>query len=469
MSKVLVVDDEANVLAAFEKLLSVQGHDVITARDAPAALQLIEHDPPDAVILDVCMPGMDGLEALSRIKQRRPRLPVIVMTGQGTVETAIEATKRGAFEYELKPFDPEAMLRLVERAVQGARLMDRQVTLGPEAVVPGHDALIGQSPLMQAVYKLIGRVAATDATVLIRGESGTGKELVARAIYQHSRRANRPLYVVNCAAIPESLLEAELFGYERGAFTGAYVQRIGKLEQADGGTLLLDEIGDISPAVQAKLLRVLQDRTLQRIGSNETIRVDVRLVSATNRNLEQAIADGRFREDLYHRLNVVTVRLPPLRERRDDVPRLTDFFLERFARELQIATPPVSDDARKRLQNYDWPGNVRELEHCVHRLLIFTGGHPIQAEDVGQALAGEEQGGPAFDADEALRGLVERFLSTQGGPGAYEQFVALIEQRLIGAALERTRGNLAKAAKLLGLPRATLYDKVQKHGLAASE
>ncbi|HJT35411.1 MAG TPA: sigma-54 dependent transcriptional regulator [Pirellulales bacterium] len=471
MSRILVVDDEANVLAGFQKLLATRGHEMVSAGSADAAFALLEDKQPQAVVLDICMPGMNGLDALERIKQGRARLPVIIMTGQGTMETAIEATKRGAFDYQLKPFKPPEMLAAIERALQAARAMEREVTLDPATVPPGADAIVGQSPAMQAVYKAIGRVAATDATVLIRGESGTGKELVARAIYQHSRRADRAYYIVNCVAIPEALLESELFGFERGAFTGAYDQRIGKLEQAHGGTVLLDEIGDVSGAIQAKLLRVLQEKTLQRIGANETIRADVRVLAATNRDLEQAIADGEFREDLFHRLNVVTIWLPPLRERRDDLEKLTRFFLQRFARELRMPEPLLTEDAMALIRAHHWPGNVRELEHCIHRAMIFTAGHPIGVDDIRSALAGQGYGQPArLDAtDQTIRQLAQRFLSESKSAQAYDELMGKLERGLIQEALDLAEGNLSKAAKLLGMPRATLFDKAQRHGLRAAD
>lgn len=471
MSRILVVDDEANVLAAFEKLLATRGHEIVGAANAEAAFALLDEKQPQAVVLDICMPGLNGLDALQRIKQGRARLPVIIMTGKGTMETAIEATKRGAFDYQLKPFKPTEMLSAIDRALQAGRAMEREVTLDPATVPPGADAIVGQSPAMQAVYKAIGRVAATDATVLIRGESGTGKELVARAVYQHSRRAAQPYYIVNCVAIPEALLESELFGFERGAFTGAYDQRIGKLEQAHGGTVLLDEIGDVSGAIQAKLLRVLQEKTLQRIGANETIRADVRVLAATNRNLEQAIADGQFREDLFHRLNVVTIWLPPLRERREDLDKLVKFFLQRFARELQMAEPPLTDEAMELIRNHPWPGNVRELEHCIHRAMIFTAGHAIDIDDIRSALGGQTFGEPPRpDAtDQTIRQLAQRFLSESSSPQAYDELMGKLERGLIREAIERADGNLSKAAKLLGMPRATLFDKAQRHGLWAVE
>ena len=465
MSKILVVDDELNVLSAFQDLLGSGGHDVTTAREAEAALDLVGTEPFDLVLMDVCLSGINGLEALRQIKQQQPALPVVVMTGHGTMQTAIEATKLGAFDYHLKPFDPAEMLATIEKALESTRLTRSQVVLDPETAVSG-DAIVGRSPGMQQVYKAIGRVASTDATVLIRGDSGTGKELVARAIHQHSLRAARLLVVVNCVAIPDTLLESELFGYERGAFTGATARKIGKFEQARGGTIFLDEIGDVSLGIQAKILRVLQERCFERLGGNETVQVDVRVLAATNRNLEKAIAEGSFRDDLYHRLNVVTIHVPPLRERREDIPRLVDYFLERYARELNVDRPPVAPNAQELLQEFPWPGNVRQLAHCIQRALIFTRGYPIQAGDL--PLAGESGSNRAAGsglAGEELGELVRRYLATWTGDRAHEEFMEQADKLLVSEALRRAGGNQTHAARLLGLPRPTLHAKMQKHGL----
>ena len=468
MSKILVVDDERTVLSAFEKLLGTSGHEVATERRAAAALQRLRRDSFDLVILDICMPGMDGLEALRQIKHHQPQLPVIIVTGQGTMETAIEATQCGAFDYQLKPFEPEEVLAVVERALEGARMMRGHIAVDPEEDTSPTEALIGRSPRMQEVYKTIGRVASTDVTVLIRGESGTGKELVARAIYQHSHRREKPLLVVNCAAIPETLLEGELFGYERGAFTGAVSRRIGKFEQAHQGTIFLDEIGDAPLAIQAKVLRVLQEKTFERLGGNETICVDVRLLAATNRDLEKAISESGFRADLYHRLNVVSIHVPPLRERRGDIPRLADYFLARFARELELDKPLLAEDALSLLESYSWPGNVRELEHCICRAVIFTCGYPIQARDL--PYNADDQGTrhpgkfPTF-SEERLLDLVRNYLDISDSDRAYDDLVDRLEIALLAEALQRTHGNRTHAARLLGLPRGTFFNKVQKHGL----
>ncbi|MBN2473919.1 MAG: sigma-54-dependent Fis family transcriptional regulator [Pirellulales bacterium] len=465
MARILVVDDEPRVLSAFQDLLDSGGHDVATAKAAETALKAIDSERFDLVVMDICLEGMDGLEALRRIKQHHPGLPVIVMTAHGTMQTAIEATKLGAFDYHLKPFDPAEMLGAIEKAIEGARLTRDQVVLDPGRTdgITG-DAIIGNSSEMQQVYKSIGRVASTEATVLIRGESGTGKELVARAIHQHSRRAEQPLWVVNCVAIPDTLLESELFGFEPGAFTGATVQKVGKFEQANRGTILLDEIGDVSLGVQAKILRVLQERRFERLGGNETIHVDVRVLAATNRDLEHAIADGTFREDLYHRLNVVTIRIPPLRDRKDDVPRLVDYFLSRYAQELDTPKPPVASDALKLLRESPWPGNVRQLAHCVQRALIFTRGYPIQAADI--PLEGKVADGLGSAVwTESLEDLVRRFVATYAGDHAHEHFMVHVEKSLIAEALRQTGRNQTRAARLLGLTRPTLHAKIQKHKL----
>jgi nitrogen regulation protein NR(I) len=468
MPKILVVDDERNVLRAFEEILESRGHEVLAARGAEDAMRRLADTDIELVILDICLPGMNGLDALDQIRGVQPGLPVIVMTGQGTTDTAIEATKRGAFDYLLKPFEPAEMLSTIVKALEAGRLMKRRLTLDPQTPLPPSDAIVGRSPAMQQLYKAIGRVAGTDATVLIRGESGTGKELVARAVYQHSQRSHKPLVVVNCAAIPETLLESELFGYEAGAFTGAMTRRIGKFEQAHGGTIFLDEIGDIPLLVQAKILRALQDRTFQRLGGNETHHSDVRVLCATNRELERAIADGGFREDLYHRINVVTLQLAPLRDRRDDIPLLVDYFLARYARVAGVERPPLAQNALEALVNYPWPGNVRELEHLIQRLIIFAGGYTIQAQDLPWTVreapraANDETG--HSDEDQWL-GLIRSYLASYTGEHACEELLAKVERLMFLEALERSKGNQTHAARLLGLPRPTLHARIQKYGM----
>ncbi len=468
MSKILVVDDEPNILGAFQELLGAWGHEVAAESQAGPALQRLDREPLDLVILDICMPGIDGLEALRQIKKRQLKVPVIIVTGQGTMETAIEATRRGAFDYQLKPFDPEELLRTVERALSGARIMKARVAVGPDHTACTGEAIVGRSQGMQEVFKAIGRVAATDVTVLICGESGTGKELIARAIHQHSLRDGKALLAVNCAAIPETLLEGELFGYERGAFTGAVSRRTGKFEQAHGGTIFLDEIGDAPLSIQAKILRVLQEKTFERLGGNEIIESDVRVIAATNRNLQTAIAGGTFRADLYHRLNVVSLQVPPLRERREDIPLLVDYFLIRFAEELHVDKPLLAEDALDVLRGYHWPGNVRELEHRIRRAVIFTRGYPIQAADLSLGQPARPENGqlaPKGVGDERCRELVRDYLAGYHGAHAHEELVASIEKLLLSEALGQARGNHARAARLLGLARATFLTKLQKYGL----
>jgi nitrogen regulation protein NR(I) len=463
-SRILIVDDQLPVIAAFEHLLTSQGYQVTTARHGMAALAEIQRQPPDLVVMDIQMPGLNGLEIFQQIKRSHPKLPVVFMTGKGNMQTAIDATRLGAFDYQLKPFDPAEMIRIIERGLDSARLMRRSIELHPTG--PGNpDVIVGDSPEMQEVFKAIGRVAETDATVLIRGESGTGKELVARAIYQYSLRKHASLHIVNCVAIPETLLESELFGHEQGAFTGATAQRIGKFEQANGGTIFLDEIGDVAPTVQAKILRVLQERTFQRVGGNATIRVDVRVIAATNHDLEKAIGQGTFREDLYHRLNVVTLYLPALRDRRADIPAITAHFLERYAEEAKVEIPALSEGAMRRIREHSWPGNVRELQNCIQRAMIFTRGHAIQESDIDRALAPPGNSLSTSSLDVKLIEVIDAYLLAHRGHCTHADFLERVDRLLVVQALARTSGNQSEAAKLIGIPRPTLHAKLQKYGI----
>ena len=468
MSRILVVDDDKGIQAAFSGLLGTRGHVILSAGSGEIALQMLDREQPDLILMDVILPGMDGLQTFRGIKSTHPEVPVIVMTGSGTMDVAIEASKLGAFDYQQKPFDPERMIALIDKALDSAHMTRAaEEQEAPQSPLPG-DLIVGGSPVMQELFKLVGRVAGTDASVLIRGESGTGKELVAKAIHRFSTRSREPMVIVNCAAIPETLLESELFGYERGAFTGATARRIGMFERADRGTILLDEIGDIPPGVQTKILRVLQEKTFERIGGTETIHVDVRILAATNRDLERAIREGGIRDDLYHRLNVVTVHVPPLRERREDIPRLVQTFLTRFSANLKMRKPAISPDAMALLCGYSWPGNVRELEHCLHRALIFSRGFPLQRDDLLRALDGKPRSdSSAFDddADALLGNLVKRHLEAHSGPGCEALLLETIERELYGEALRRSGGNQSKAAELLGIPRPTLHAKLRKYGI----
>ena len=467
MACVMVVDDDQGVRNALGHLLRNHGYETCSAPSGESALEMIEREPPDLVVMDVGLPGLDGLATFRRIQILRAGLPVVIFTGSSTMDIAIEASKLGAFDYQLKPFDPRRILEVVERALRTIDLVRQHELDPPVGVDPSDDMIVGQSLRMQEVYSMIGRVTATDATVLIRGESGTGKELVAKAIHRHSLRSDRPLIVVNCVAIPETLLESELFGYERGAFTGATSRHLGTFERAHGGTILLDEIGDVPIGVQGKILRVLQEKTFERVGGSETLRADVRILAATHREVERAIVEGRFREDLYHRLNVVTIHLPPLRDRREDIPVLASSFLARFAVELNSRPARLTAEALDLLISYGWPGNVRELEHCLKRALIFSRGLPIQAEDLRRALESRDDSTAAMvEADETvLQNFIRDYLSREAGAGCEPRLMETVERELLSEAMRRSGGNQSRAAELLGMARPTLHARLQKHGI----
>jgi nitrogen regulation protein NR(I) len=467
MGTILIVDDDPRLRQSFEKLLTAEGHTVWTAPDGETALNMVRANSPDVVIMDIRMPGMSGLETFKAMHQIEPKLPVIIMTAFGTTETAIETTKLGAFDYVLKPFEIPDILTLIGKAFEAGRFMRSRIALDmPPDQVSG-EAIIGKSKPMQEVYKAIGRAAPTDATVLLRGESGTGKELVARALYQHSLRREKPFLVINCVAIPETLLESELFGYEKGAFTGAVNRKVGKIEQAHGGTVFLDEIGDMPFTIQAKILRLLQEKSIERLGGRETIPVDVRIIAATNRDLEAALAEGRFREDLYYRLKVVTLWLPALRDRTDDIPLLTDYFLSRFARELDLDNPGMTQKARSLLENHRWPGNVRELGNVIQKALIFSRGYPIRSEEISQAIGAESAARVTQEKDvvKTIRTWIRQDLINKSTENIFDFFIDRFASLIIQEALDLTGGNRSQAAKLLGLSRPTLQAKIDKYRL----
>src|SRR3954466_1415189 len=390
MSKLLLIDDEADVQYSFQRIFDSPEIELTTASSGEEGLKLIPKIKPDLVLMDVRMGGITGLETLRRIRQMDSRLLVILMTAYGTTQTTIEAMKLGAYDYLLKPFDVPKLKEIVSQALKAARDMKQVVSYQPLLETEDYEqGIIGRSEPMQQVFKLIGQLAATDATALITGESGTGKELVARAIYHHSNRSQQPFLAVNCAAIPEQLLESELFGHERGAFTGAALQRIGKFEQCNRGTLFLDENGDMTPATQTKVLRVLQAGAFERVGGNTPLKVDVRIIAATNKPLEEAVARREFREDLFYRLNVVRIHIPPLRERRDDVRLLVNYFLKKFARDEETAPKSISTGVVKALEGYHWPGNVRELENIVRRALVVAKGDAILLSDLSPEVVGQ--------------------------------------------------------------------------------
>jgi nitrogen regulation protein NR(I) len=469
LDRVLIVDDDSSMRYSLNRMLEGQGFLVSPAKNGAEALERFFMENPDLVIMDIKMPGQSGLDVLRQIKERDPKALVILMTAFGTTDTAIEAMKFGAFDYILKPFDVPQMRSLVERALEVSRMMKKMVSYPdrPEAEVTG-EAIVGSSPAMQQTYKMIGQVAPTGVTVLLRGESGTGKELVARAIYHHSSRADKPFLPVNCAAIPETLLESELFGHEKGAFTGALTRRIGKFEQCNSGTLFLDEIGDMTPATQAKILRVLQDQQFERLGGSERISVDVRLIVATNKDLEKAIRDGSFRQDLYYRLKVVTLHLPPLRERPEDIPELVRYFLQRFGPEINRNVKEIAPRVLEKLMRYRWPGNVRELENVVQRGLVVAKGNTLLPEDFFLEGLEAEIGGPKGQMDfeerlQMLMGPVFKELAEHSKRSPDADVMSAVEKVLIKRALQETKGNQVQAAILLGISRNTLRSKIERY------
>jgi nitrogen regulation protein NR(I) len=467
VSTILIIDDDDQLRKSFTKLLLEEGYQVEDAASGEAGLKILKQSNPDLVILDIRLPGMNGLETFKAIHSIEPKLPAVIMTAYGTTDTAIEATKLGAFDYILKPFDIPDILRIIKQALDAGRFMRFAVDMNATPGKTDKEAIIGRSDAMQEVYKSIGRVASTDATVLIRGESGTGKELIARAVYQYSQRAEKPFLVINCVAIPESLLESELFGYEKGAFTGATHRRIGKIEQANGGTVFLDEIGDMPMNLQAKILRLLQEKSIERLGGRQTIPVDVRIIAATNRNLESSISQSKFREDLYYRLKVITIWLPPLRERTSDIPLLSDYFLARFSANLGVQNPGISDKALMMLKSNCWPGNIRELSNTIQKMLIFNRGAPISEDDIAFALGEKRQ---MVDAEiETMEGEIRKWVremvKVDRGSNLFENCMDRVAGIVINEVLNLTAGNRSRAAKFLGLSRPTLHAKIDKYNL----
>jgi two-component system nitrogen regulation response regulator GlnG len=473
MPRLLVVDDEPNVLYSIEKHLSSDSLEVVVAGTARQGIELAEQLRPDVAILDIRLPDMSGLDAFDRMRQTDPRMPVVLITAYGATDTAIEAMKRGAYEYLLKPVDLHHLREVVRRAIDLSRFRHVPAVFDGQGPAEEGERIVGRSPAMQEVYKAIGRVAPRDVTVLVTGESGTGKELVARALYHHSARAGAPFLALNCAAIPETLLESELFGHERGAFTGADRRRIGKFEQAHQGTLFLDEIGDMSPATQAKVLRVLQEQRFERVGGEEAIRTDVRVLAATNKDLAREVAAGRFRGDLLYRLNVFTIHLPPLRERRDDVPLLVEHFLRGFAQTLGRNLHSVTPEALARLEAFAWPGNVRQLQSVLKYAVIQAPGDVLTLECLPEDLR-HDPAAPAADRPAPPAGaldvahLTDRLLRA-GEPDIYRLVCLEMDRVVLGAVLRHVGGNQVRASQLLGISRTTLRAKLRALGLAAEK
>jgi len=470
VATLLIVDDEASILLAFRKAFREPAVTVLTAETAAQGLEIARQRQPDVIVLDVHLPDMTGLDLLRRLRELDARSIVVFITGRGTTDTAIEAMKLGAYDYLLKPLELSTLRQVIERALSISRLMHVPAVLAAADQVDDRaDAIVGICPAMQEVYKAVGRVAAQDVTVLISGESGTGKELVARAVYQHSRRANGPFLPINCAAIPEQLLESELFGHEKGAFTGADRRRIGKFEQCHGGTLFLDEVGTMSTLTQSKLLRVLQEQTFERLGGNETIRTDVRVLAATNTDLPAAVAAGRFRLDLFYRLSIFTIHLPPLRERGDDLRLLLGHYLRRFSRELGKDVQGVSPEALEVLRRYSWPGNVRELQNVLKQALLRATGPVLLADFLPASVkaasaAAPDRGTQELIREEELEAFIESRLQA-GTQGLYAEALERLERLLVTRVLRHTGGNQLQAAKILGITRGTLRGKIHDLGI----
>ena len=453
---ILVADDDASIRSLLKQLLADEGFAVIEASTGVEVVDKVKECSPDLVIMDVRMPELDGIEALSRVKATNPKTAVLIMTAFGSSNAAIRAMELGAFDYITKPFELDKISHSVKRVLDYQDLTAEVEVLRDEiSTLVQTERIVGNSPAMQEVYKTIGKVAKADATVLITGESGTGKELVAEALHFNSNRRSGPLVKVSCAALPETLLEAELFGHEKGSFTGAMTQRRGRFEMADKGTIFLDEIGEMTVPTQTKLLRVLQERKLERIGSSLPIKVDIRIVCATNKDLQKSVEQQKFRDDLYYRLNVINIHMPPLRDRKEDIPSLVEHFLAKHRYSATAQPAAISEEAIRRLVEYNWPGNVRELENVIERAVVLSRGQIITSRELpfGEHEAGEGEEGS--DGGDELK----------GDSSFFKKSVAQFEKDLIMKALRDANGNRSKAAEMLGIYRRLLYAKIKEYGL----
>jgi len=472
LNKILVADDEESMRWVLSKALKRKGFNVDLAKDGDEALGMIQTTHYDLAVLDIKMPGLSGLDLLDRAREARSDLLVVIMTAEASMKNAVEAMKRGAYDYITKPFDLDVIDAIIEK-IDKAREMTSQVSLLKEELKDRYQlekTIIGNSPAMRDIYKTIGKVAPSDITVLIQGESGTGKELIARAIHFNSKRIGKPFIAINCAAIPKELLESELFGFEKGAFTGAVERKLGKFEQANGGTIFLDEIGDMPIDLQAKILRVLQEKEITRTGGNQSIAVDTRIVAATNQDLEEKVREKGFREDLFYRLNVVPITLIPLRDRKEDIPLLVDYFLQKSCAEMEVQTKQCSEDAVRLLSAHSWPGNVRELENTIKRAVILSSDPLLTADDfaalrshTGSLSRGEELSLEA-QVEVKLRSCFGNLDKMESGD-LYSMVLEQMERPLIRFVLEKTRGNQVKAADILGINRNTLRKKIQDLGI----
>jgi len=452
-ARILVVDDEAEIRRSVRMILEYEGHDVQEASSGPEALALVQREAPDLVFLDIKMPGMDGLEVLQKMRELNDALPIVIISGHATVSTAVEATKLGAFDFIEKPLSSERVLVTIRNVLDQTRLADENRSL--KRAVEARHQMVGESAALRQIWDAIKRAAPTNATVLLLGESGVGKELVARAIHRNSLRSRERFVQVNCAAIPEELIESELFGHEKGSFTGATEKQIGKFEQADRGTIFLDEVGDMSAKTQAKVLRVLQEGEVERLGSARTIKVDVRVIAATNKDLEAEIEKGTFREDLYFRLSVIPIRVPPLRDRREDIPVLVRHFVDVFSRDNNRRPQRFTAAALEYLQKARWKGNVRELKNTVERLLIMTPGDPIDVEDLREFVRAEApRTAPAAGAD-----------AERERPGTLREFKESAEREFLVQKLRENGWNISKTAEVIGTPRSNLYKKLEQYAI----
>ncbi|UUO07144.1 sigma-54 dependent transcriptional regulator [Blastopirellula sp. J2-11] len=473
MTQILVVDDDRAVARLVQRCFEGSAVDVLTAQRAAEVIPLIENHAVDVLLLDIMLPEISGLEIARQIRKIDSKLPIIFVTGRDDSETTIEAMKLGAYDYLVKPLDVGMVQELVERAIENRRLMHEPVVLTPQQEDENEtgDLLVGRSPQMLAVYKEVGRVAAQNVNVLIRGESGSGKELIARAIYQHSNRNDQPFLAVNCAALSETLLESELFGHEKGAFTGADSRRIGKFEQCNGGTIFLDEVGDMSLTIQAKVLRLLQDQRFERLGGAETITTDVRIISATNRDLEEMIADGDFRLDLFHRLKSFEIAIPPLRDRDGDLEQLVQYFLKQFNKQLGKEITGLSAESLARLKSYDWPGNIRELQGVLRKSMLMATSTVLAPEWLPPEVFGEAsptRGTSSGNQDDAFDVFLGQ-LESRDSEDMYAESLEWMEHRLLSFVLDKTAGNQSKAAVLLGITRGSLRHKMRALGITVEQ
>jgi DNA-binding NtrC family response regulator len=472
---VLIADDDHSLRSVLSAALNKAGYHTVKARNGKDAIDCVEKDEFDVILLDIFLGDADGLELIESIQDLNPTAAIIVITGHGTTQTAIEAAKRQAYSYLTKPVDRNELLELVDRAASAASITKEETEIGVAQTaqsIDGQGRMVGQSPTMQTVYQIIGRAAVSDETVLIMGESGTGKELVAELIHQNSPRSDNPFVVVDCSAIPPSLIESTLFGHVKGAFTDAHADRKGKFEQADSGTIFLDEVGELPIDVQMKLLRVLQERKIEPVGSNDTRPINVRIIAATNRKLDTAISQKTFRDDLYYRLNVVPISLPPLRERKEDIPELIDLFTSRFAQEYQLPKIGISSETIEKLIEYEWPGNVRELENAIKRALVMCSGQMLLTEHFSQIFdkpisdSTIDNENPDKQIHTLLQGEVERYLESEVDAGQlYAVIRSIFEKPLFEIVLEHTDGNRSKASEILGINRNTLHTKLNEYDI----